>query len=222
MVWVCPLLRELHLSSRWVILAVSLSSLFEFTLASTAYSSDSSIAKDNTEYEFSARLTWRVDGKTSRAQLFVKKDRYRIEHFGGIKTDLGYAGVMIVRLDEQKVWYVLSKRRLVVSVPLTVEVLLPFSVRLDGETSRTLIGESMAGGRPAELFEVVVSRDSQTEKYYEWVDAERGLLLKLLSQDRDWSVVYEHIVNSKQPDYYFETPLGYKKLDAQGIEPRAG
>lgn len=222
MAWVCPLLRGLHLSSRWVILAVSLYSLFQCSVASTADFSVSSIAKDNVEHEFSARLTWRVDGKTSRAQLFVKKDRYRIEHFGGIKTDLGYAGVMIVRLDEQKVWYVFSKRRLVVSVPLTVEFLLPFSIRLDGEIVRTRIGESMVGGRPAELFEVVVSRDSQTEKYYQWVDAERGLLLKLLSQDRDWSVVYEHIVNSKQPDYYFETPLGYKKVNAQGIEPRAG
>lgn len=30
------------------------------------------------ELEFSALLKWRTDGKTSRAQLFVKNDRYRV------------------------------------------------------------------------------------------------------------------------------------------------
>ena len=58
--------------------------------------------------EFSARLIWKHDGHKSKAQLFVKQNRYRIEHFGGVKTELGYAGVTIVRLDEQKVWYIIS------------------------------------------------------------------------------------------------------------------
>lgn len=176
----------------------------------------------NRKPEFSARLTWRTQGKTSKAQLFVKGDRYRIEHLGGVRTDLGYASVTIVRLDEQRVWYILSQRRLVLSVPMTVEYLLPLSVRLEGETSRILIGDSMVGDRPAQLFEVEVSRYDRTETYYEWVDDEQGILLKLASQDRDWSVEYEHIVYSKQPDYYFETPLGYQKLEAQETQSQSG
>ena len=51
--------------------------------------------------EFSARLVWRIGKRSSKAQLFVKGDRYRIEHLAGIKTDLGYATVTIVRLDQQ-------------------------------------------------------------------------------------------------------------------------
>ena len=171
--------------------------------------------------EFSARLILRSAGKTSRAQLFVKKDRYRIEHQGGIPTELGYASVAIIRLDKQKVWYVLSQRRLVVSAPLTGEYWLPFSVALEGETERTLIGDAFAGGRPAQLYEVVVKdRDGRREAYYEWVDAEREVLLKLLSQDRDWFVEYEHVVLSQQPDYYFDTPLGYQMIEAK--EARSG
>ena len=173
--------------------------------------------------EFSARLVWKRGGKASKAQLFVKEDRYRIEHQGGVPTKLGYAGVTIVRLDEQKVWYILSRRRLVVRVPLTVEYLLPFSVRLQGEIERTLIGDAFAGDRPAHLFEVVViNRHGQRETYYEWVDAEREVLLKLLSQDRDWSVEYEHVVLSPQPDYFFEAPLGYRKIESQEAEAEAG
>ena len=166
--------------------------------------------------EFSARLIWKHDGRKAKAQLFVKDDRYRIEHFGGIKTELGYAGVTIVRLDEQKVWYVLSERRMVVSVPLTSEYLLPFSVRLEGETSRILIGDSMVNSQTALLYDVEVEdRFGKTERFFEWVDPEKNVLLKLVSQDRDWYVEYEHVVVSPQPAYYFETPLGYRMIEAQ-------
>lgn len=168
--------------------------------------------------EFSARLIWKKGGKTSKAQLFVKGDRYRIEHFGGVATGLGYAGVTIVRLDAEKVWYLFSQRRLLLSVPLTADYLLPFSVELKGEVGRTLIGDAEAGGRPARLYEVeVINSQGDKEAYFEWVDAERGVLLKLLSQDRDWSVEYEHVVLSSQPDYYFEAPLGYRKVEGSDV-----
>ena len=167
-------------------------------------------------WEFSAKLVWKTGGKKAKAQLFVKQDRYRIEQMGGVKTELGYAGVVIVRLDKQKIWYVLSHRRMVVSVPLTSEYLLPFSVRLEGEKKRTLIGESMVGDRPALLYEVVgQNRFEESERFFEWVDPKQDVLLKLLSQDRDWFVEYEHVVLSSQPDYFFEPPLGYRIIEAQ-------
>ncbi len=170
--------------------------------------------------EFSARLVWKHDGRKAKAQLFVKNDHYRIEHFGGIKTELGYAGVTIVRLDEQKVLYILSERRMVISVPLTSEFLLPFSVILEGETNRVLIGDSMVKDQVAVLYEVEVeNRLGKIERFFEWVDPDRNVLLKLVSQDRDWFVVYEHVVVSSQPAYYFETPLGYRTIEAQ-VAPR--
>lgn len=177
---------------------------------------------DTSDVNFSAKLVWKTKGRTSKALLFVKNDRYRIEHLGGVKTELGYAGVTIVRLDEQKVWYILSKRRMVVSVPLTSEYLLPFSVTMDGEIGRTLIGESMVGDRSAVLYELVVEdRFGQTERFFEWVDPDRNVLLKLLSQDRDWFVEYSHVVLSPQPEYYFNPPLGYRMIEAQeAIIPR--
>lgn len=168
--------------------------------------------------EFSARLIWKTGGHVSKAQLFVKNDRYRIEHFGGIRTDLGYAGVTIVRLDEQKVWYVLSQRRMVISVPLTAEYVLPLSVDLEGEQKRTLIGEGQVEDRPALLYEVQVrNRFVGAERYYQWVDPERDVLWKLMSQDRDWFIEYQHVVISPQPDYYFEPPLGYRVIEAQNM-----
>lgn len=166
--------------------------------------------------EFSARLVWKINGRTAKAQLFVKNDRYRIEHMGGVKTELGYAGVTIVRLDEQKIWYVFSQRRMVVSVPLTSDYLLPFSVKMEGETDRKLVGDSVVGDRSAVLYELVVQdRLGRSERFFEWVDSDRNVLLKLLSQDRDWFVEYGHVVLSPQPDYYFDPPLGYRMIEAE-------
>lgn len=168
--------------------------------------------------EFSARLMWKTGERLSNAQLFVKKDRYRIEPAGGIRTELGYASVLIIRLDEQKTWYVFSQRRMIVSVPLTLDYLLPFSVRLEGETNRTFIGDSVVGDQPALLYDVEVKdRTGQMERYFEWVDPQREILLKLLSQDRDWFVEYHHVVLSSQPNYYFEAPLGYRIIEAQEV-----
>ena len=187
---------------------------------SQAFSDRPVVAQVDSDLQFSARLIWRAGKWSSRAQLFVKGDRYRIEHMGGIKTDLGYATVTIVRIDKQEVWYVLSQQRLVMAVPLTIDYLLPLSVRLDGEIRRSRIGDAVVGEQPAILYEVEVQRGGRRESYFEWVDESRNLLLKLVSQDRDWSVEYDRVVQSKQPDYFFETPLGYKTFEA--IEKQAG
>jgi len=192
-------------------------SLVVFFGISVGYAQAFAVPKDGAS-EFSARLVWKTGGHISKAQLFVKKDRYRIEHFGGIRTDLGNAGVTIVRLDEQKVWYVLSQRRMVISVPLTAEFVLPLSVTLDGEQKRILIGEGQVEDRPALLYEVTVrNRFVEAERYYQWVDPDRDVLWKLMSQDRDWFIEYQHVVLSPQPDYYFEPPLGYRVIEAQDI-----
>jgi hypothetical protein len=204
-------------SSNWLRpLFISCLAIAVFFLTRTTVEAQKVESPDTSVVEFSARLVWKTNGRKATAQLFVKNDRYRIEHMGGVKTELGYAGVTIVRLDEQKVWYILSKRRTVVSVPLTSDYLLPFSVTLEGETGRTLIGESMVGDRSAVLYELVVQdRFGQTERFFEWVDPDRNVLLKLVSQDRDWFVEYGHVVLSPQPEYYFNPPLGYRMIEAQ-------
>lgn len=204
-------------SSSWLRFLFSFSLAFAFlTFSQTRVGAQQVEFTGISPVEFSARLVWKFNGRRAKAQLFVKNDRYRIEHMGGVKTELGYAGVTIVRLDEQKVWYVLSQRRMVVSVPITSDFLLPFSVTVEGEIDRKLIGDSVVGDRSAVLYELVVQdRFGQTERFFEWVDPDRNVLLKLLSQDRDWFVEYGHVILSPQPDYYFNPPLGYRMIEAQ-------
>ncbi len=165
--------------------------------------------------EFSARVVWQEGEKSSDALIFARPDRYRLEHRGGVETDMGNAGVTIVRRDQHEAWYILSKRRMYLAVPLKPSLLLPFQARLEGEIHRTLVGDSVVGARSALLYEVVVERYGRRETFFEWVDVEQGLLLKLVSKHRPWSVEYQHVVFSKQPGFYFEVPRGYKRVDAR-------
>ena len=159
--------------------------------------------------EFSADYVTRVNGKTARAQIYVKGDRIRLEYQGGVLTDLGYAGVSIVRLDKQVVWLLLSKRRQYLTVPLRKDHVPPMTETMEGETSRTAVREEMLGRHRAMLYEVTVGAGPRAERYYQWVSLEHRFPLRALSRDRDWSVEYEHVVFSKQQDFFFDVPPKY-------------
>lgn len=161
--------------------------------------------------EFSGTLVKQVEGRRHQAQVFAKGDRIRLEYKYAIKTDYGYAAIEIIRLDKAETWYLLAQRKELLVTPVDVDDVLPVRPLLPGEKERVLIGDAMAVGRPAQLFEVQTDRHGRIERFFEWVDTEAGIVLKLVSRDRAWSVEYERIRLSPQPDYYFDEPPGYKK-----------
>ena len=156
--------------------------------------------------EFSADYVTRVDGKSARAQIYVKDDRIRLEHQGGVLTDLGYAGVSIVRLDKQVVWLLLSKRRQYLTVPLRKDHVPPLTETMEGETARTAVREEMLGKHRVTLYEVTVESGPGAAHYYQWVSVEHHFPLRTVSRDRDWAIEYEHVIFSKQQDFFFEVP----------------
>ena len=161
--------------------------------------------------EFSGTVVKRVDGKRYQAQVFAKGDRLRLEYKYALRTDHGYAAIEIIRPDYLETWYLLAQQKELLVTPLDVDQVLPLRPTLPGERDRTLVGDATAAGRAAQLFEVQTDRNGRTERFYEWVDVETGIVLKLVSRDRDWSIEYERFRMSPQPDYYFEEPPGYKR-----------
>jgi hypothetical protein len=161
--------------------------------------------------EFSGSLVKQVNGKRFQAQVFAKGDRLRVEYKYALRTDHGYAAIEIIRPDQSETWYLLAQQKELLVTPLNPDDVLPIRPALAGERTRTAIGEATAAGRPAQLFEVLTDRNGRVERFYEWVDQEAGVVLKLVSRDRDWSVEYERFRLSPQPDYYFEEPPGYKR-----------
>jgi hypothetical protein len=165
-------------------------------------------------HEFSGSIIKQVNGKKYQAQVFAKADRLRLEYKYAIRTDYGYAAIEIIRLDRAEAWYLLAQRKELLVTPLDPDDVLPMQPALSGERSRTLVGEATAVGRPAQLYEVQTDRHGRMEQWYEWVDAETGIVLKLVSRDRDWSFTYERIRWSPQPTEYFNEPPGYQKRTA--------
>jgi len=164
-----------------------------------------------TPLEFSGSLIKQVNGKRYQAQVFAKGDRLRLEYKYAIRTDHGLAAIEIIRLDQSETWYLLAQQKELLVTPLNPDDVLPMRAALPGERERVPVGEATAAGRAARLFEVQTDRNGRTERFYEWVDVETGVVLKLVSRDRDWSVEYERFRLSPQPDYYFDEPPGYKK-----------
>lgn len=164
-----------------------------------------------TPAEFSASLVKRVEGRRFEAQVFAKGDRIRLEYKYAVKTELGYSSIEIIRLDKHESWFLLAQRRQILPVPVKPEEILPIQPSLPGEKSRMLVGDATTIGRASKLYEVRVDYNGRDERFYEWVDVETGVVLKLVSQDRDWSIEYSRIRLSPQPDYYFEAPTGYQR-----------
>jgi hypothetical protein len=162
--------------------------------------------------EFSGSLVKTVKGRQYHAQVFAKGDRLRLEYKYAIRTERGYAAIEIIRLDKLETWYLLAQQKELLVTGLDPDDLLPILPALPGERNRLLIGDATTAGRTAKLFEVQTDHHGRVERFYEWVDLDIGVVLKLVSRDREWSFEYERIRLSPQPAYYFEEPQGYKKL----------
>ncbi|HEU4685596.1 MAG TPA: hypothetical protein VFS39_13905, partial [Nitrospira sp.] len=135
----------------------------------------------------------------------------RLEYRYAVRTHFGLSAIEIIRLDQAETWYVLARQKEFVVIPLNPDDVLPMTASLPGERDRTLVGDGTAAGRQARLYEVATDRDGRTERFYEWVDTETGIVLKLVSRDRDWSFEYQKFRVSPQPAYYFEEPPGYRR-----------
>jgi hypothetical protein len=184
--------------------------LFNASVLSPAFAEKSSEAIP-IQAEFSGTIIKQVNGKKYQAQVFAKGDRLRLEYKYAIRTDHGYAAIEIIRLDQSETWYLLAQQKELLVTPLNPDDVLPIRSTLPGERSRVLVGDATAAGRPAQLYEVQTDHDGRAERFYEWLDTESGIVLKLVSQDRDWSFEYVRIRLSPQPAYYFDEPPGYKK-----------
>lgn len=169
--------------------------------------------------EFSGTIIKQVNGKKYQAQVFAKGNHLRLEYKYAIRTGFGYASIEIIRLDRSETWYLLAQQKELLVMPLDPDDVLPLRPELPGERSRTVVGDATAAGRAAQLFEIQADRRGRAERFYQWVDVETGIVLKLVSRDRDWSFEYERIRMSPQPDYYFDEPPGYKRRVLE-IRPR--
>lgn len=161
--------------------------------------------------EFSGSLVKTVKGRQYHAQVFAKGDRVRLEYKYAIRTERGYAAIEIIRLDKSEAWYLLAQQKELLVTGLDPDDLFPIHPPLPGERDRVLVGDATTAGRATQLFELQTDHHGRVERFYEWVDQDTGVVLRLVSRDREWAFEYERFRLSPQPAYYFEEPPGYQK-----------
>ncbi len=117
---------------------------------------------------------------------------------------------MIVRMDKQHSWLILSKRRQYLEVPIVADHVLTVTENMDGEVSRELVGDETLNGHPTELFEVTVAEQGATRQYYRWVTKAERFPLKTVSKQGKWSEEFRRVIFTEQSPFLFELP---RRLD---------
>jgi hypothetical protein len=160
------------------------------------------MADDATAFDFSAERIVKSGKSVVTAHVNAKDDRWRFE----FARPQGGASIIIVRMDRQSSWLILSKRRQYAEVPIAKEHQLAVSETMEGELSRELVGDQTLNGYPTELFEVTVSENGGERHYYQWVTKVQRFPVKTVSKEGSWSEEFQRLIFTKQSLFLFELP----------------
>jgi hypothetical protein len=159
-----------------------------------------------TALDFSAERIVKNGASVVTAHVNAKDDRWRFEY---TQPQQG-ANIMIVRMDKQHSWLILSKRRQYLEVPIVADHILTVTENMDGEVSRELVGDETLNGHPTELFEVTVAKQGATRQYYRWVTKAERFPMKTVSKQGKWSEEFRRVIFTEQSPFLFELP---RRLD---------
>ena len=159
-------------------------------------------AHDATALDFSAERIVKSGKKTVTAHVNAKDDRWRFE----FAQPQGGASIIIVRMDRQSSWLILSRRRQYLETPIADEHRLAVSETMEGELSRELVGDQILNGYPTELFDVTVAENGETRQYYQWVTKVQRFPVKTVSKEGSWSEEFRHVIFTNQSPFLFELP----------------
>lgn len=155
-----------------------------------------------TALDFSAERIVKNGKSVVTAHVNAKDDRWRFEF---AQPQAG-ASIIIVRMDRQSSWLILSKRRQYLEVPIASDHRLVVSETMEGERSREFVGDQTLNGYPTELFEVTVEENGGTRQYYQWVTKVQRFPVKTVSKQGQWSEEYRHVIFTTQSPFLFELP----------------
>jgi hypothetical protein len=158
--------------------------------------------------EFTADQITKTEGRTHKANIYYRDDRWRIEHHS-----LSPVNVTIVRKDKQLVWLLLSRLRHFKTISYASDHDLNVTELLDGELSREEIGQEIREGHPTTLYEVTTKHGERTEVYYQWVATDIHFPMKLARKDGSWIVEYHHVKLRPVSDYLFQLPVNFEPLE---------
>ena len=160
------------------------------------------MADDATALDFSAERIVKSGKKVVAAHVNAKDDRWRFE----FAQPQGGASIIIVRVDLQSSWLILSRRRQYLELPIADEHRLAVNEKMEGELSREFVGDQILNGYPTELFEVTVAAGGESRQYYQWVTKVQRFPVQTVSKQGTWSEEFRHLIFTEQSPFLFELP----------------
>ena len=152
--------------------------------------------------DFSADRIVKSGKSVVTAHVNAKDDRWRFE----FAQPQGGASIIIVRMDLQSSWLILSRRRQYLELPIADEHRLAVNEKMEGELSREFVGDQILNGYPTELFEVTVAAGGESRQYYQWVTKVQRFPVQTVSKQGTWSEEFRHLIFTEQSPFLFELP----------------
>ena len=152
--------------------------------------------------DFSADRIVKSGKSVVTAHVNAKDDRWRFE----FAQPQGGASIIIVRMDLQSSWLILSRRRQYLELPIADEHRLAVNEKMEGELSREFVGDQILNGYPTELFEVTVAAGGESRQYYQWVTKVQRFPVQTVSKQGTWSEEFRHLIFTGQSPFLFELP----------------
>jgi hypothetical protein len=165
------------------------------------------LATPLTAAEFSATMILKEQGMDTTGKIFVKDGKMRQE----FQDDRGHT-VTIVRKDKSRIWVVMPAEKRYVEMPLGYILPGQFLQIPPDAMSKRKVGTEEICGYQVDRLEVMLrgGPEGVTRQTF-WVSPKLGLPIKTVSPERQYSVEYRDIKETKLEDKLFEVPPGYQK-----------
>ena len=158
--------------------------------------------------EFSAKMVLTQQGQGMPGKIFIKDKKMRQE----FQDDRGHT-VTIVRRDKNRIWVIMPSENTYVDMPLGLHLPGQFLQIPPEAMSKRQVGTEEMGGYQVERIEVTLPGGPQgTTRQIFWVAPKLGLPIKTVSADRQYTIEYRDIKESKLEDRLFEVPPGCQKI----------
>lgn len=157
--------------------------------------------------EFSAKLVMRQQGQDVAGKIYVKDGKMRQEFL-----DENGQTITIVRQDKRRIWVIMPWQNSYVELPLGLHLPGQFLQIPPEALSKRQVGREEMGGYQVERVEVTLPGGPLgTTRQTFWVAPKLGVPIKAVSADRQYSVEYCDIRETRLEDRLFEIPPGCQK-----------
>jgi len=156
---------------------------------------------------FSAQMLVKDGDKIIPGRIFVQDGKMRQEF-----NDESGQTITIVRPDLKLIWVIIPREKTYIELPLRARLPGQFIQMPPNPINKRHLGRETVNGYMADKYQLAVQDGGGLEFQTFWVAPQLGMPLKVVCNQRKFSIEYRSIKEGKQADRLFAVPPGYQKL----------